>query len=819
MTFYARLKHGSKHLDLSSGDYTLLPEFTPPSASSIPLMSGGSMLNRYSGGKRIDRSFADRGMNLPLRIQGDSAAETHGLVRKLSAFIEVAMNDSTNPLYFVFGESNAVPYEPTWGQQFKYYEVKDAEQAIGNLYGIASINQSAIFVNVPLLVAPFATGLRQRVGTATGTILEHTWATPDGISRGLCVLSNDRNYILNPVFGHSTFNTGWTDGAGVDTYENTDEEFVLLGTSSAKVCAPGGANRFIRASVDCDTTTIHTVGFHVKKPDNTAVAAADATIEYNGSGVTEYYEAVGDGWYLVWAQITGIAAATDLDLYVGAGGDNTIYVDGTFCIKSNYPMPPFYGDMLDCTWAGTAHNSESISTDTVYHIPDAIDIAEGSIVMAWTATSNESEHGDNMVLCVTEDSNYRIQYNVTTNVFAFTDGTNTCSIAKDVDFGDKFVLIATWGNDGIAFYANGTTDTDVYTIPAAVPDEFYLGSTHVPADYSNGTFLGLTIYKRQLNATEAAAHYADVWQHINGGDGLGQRLNAIPWLWTDDGDDTVDNCYESGAYENFFVCGGIPGNVPAETVIEATKSTNFSAADTLYLSLMDLDEYINPSDLFFFDVSGTANAAYCGGEYLLKSVDTSDTIISDAGSARTSAKFVSQFAGKNIYAFFRMRDAAADTLLVYLKFGFGVDVDSETKTITMATTNYLYHTNPVSVPPLSSMFADLHTPTTASFTIWAKHPVNTRNIIFDWFAVVPEPIIKLTNSSAGTKFTYRGRQAVLSDSDTSSSIFQVEGNAIEFHPDKINMLLTFMGADDIDPIITNTLVYKALRVTPRWSIL
>ena len=260
MTFYARLKHGSKYLDLSSGDYYLLPEFTPPSASSIPLMSGGSMLNRYSGGKRVDRSFTDRGMNLPLRIQGDSAAETHGLVRKLSAFIEVAMNDSTNPLEFVFGESNAVPYEPTWGQQFKHYEVKDAEQAIGNLYGIASINQSAIFVNVPLLVAPFATGLRQRVMTSTGGMLEHTWATPDGISRGLTIPLASRNEVQNPIFGHGTWNTGWADGANLTDVENTDPEYVLFGSSSA-IISSGSTTFTLPTSTELKNQSFETVLF------------------------------------------------------------------------------------------------------------------------------------------------------------------------------------------------------------------------------------------------------------------------------------------------------------------------------------------------------------------------------------------------------------------------------------------------------------------------------------------------------------------------------------------------------------------------------
>jgi len=228
MGYYARLKHGSRYIDLAGDVYNLLPGFTPPPPSPNPLLTGGNMLNKYSGGRRVDRSFIDRPLNLPIKIMGDTASETHMAVRRICSFIETAMLDSAEPLYFVYGESDAIPYEPHFGQQFRYYEIKDATQAIGGLYGVAGVNEKIIRINLSMLVGPLTVGLRQRVGSATGGILEHTFATDDGISRGTMIPITTTNEVSNPIFGHSTWNTNWTDQASLVDEENTDEEFVCL---------------------------------------------------------------------------------------------------------------------------------------------------------------------------------------------------------------------------------------------------------------------------------------------------------------------------------------------------------------------------------------------------------------------------------------------------------------------------------------------------------------------------------------------------------------------------------------------------------------
>ena len=480
MTFYARLKHGSKYLDLSSGDYYLLPEFTPPSASSIPLMSGGSMLNRYSGGKRIDRSFADRGMNLPLRIQGASAAETHGLVRKLSAFIEVAMNDSTNPLYFVFGESNAVPYEPKWGQQFKYYEVKDAEQAIGNLYGIASINQSAIFVNVPLLVAPFATGLRQRVGSATGLILERSYATPDGLSRGTQLHSAKTNLVTNPVFGHGTWDNDWTEGAGMRSSENTNKEYILFGSSSAKLTCTAAAANSLSISVTAPNTSSHCFSVFAKLPDGGVISSSIMGLSYDGNNLTETFTAVGDGWYLIHAQYAGVALPAVYAIHVSPG--YTVYVDMVGAEDGDFFDGPKYGDMMDVTWAGTAHDSTSGATcgRLRYASANVLDPAEFSVIVDWMPDIAHGSYGSTDYTIFEDASGISLIFDGAANTYEFTDGTNTATSAG-ITFAAmtpiQFIAVASPVN-GLVLYVNGvSTATDGTYTPPALSDYFYVGVT------------------------------------------------------------------------------------------------------------------------------------------------------------------------------------------------------------------------------------------------------------------------------------------------------------------------------------------------------
>ena len=111
MGYYARLKHGSRYIELDDeAPFYLGASFVPPAPNPVPLFSGGNMLNQYSGGELKYKKYNDRSMSLPLRISANSVTETHQAARRLASIILTSLNDKSEKLYFVNGESDAIPY-------------------------------------------------------------------------------------------------------------------------------------------------------------------------------------------------------------------------------------------------------------------------------------------------------------------------------------------------------------------------------------------------------------------------------------------------------------------------------------------------------------------------------------------------------------------------------------------------------------------------------------------------------------------------------------------------------------------------------------
>ena len=112
--------------------------------------------------------------DIPINVKGASSAETHREVRSLISWLKNALDDKSEKLYFVFNESDAIPYEPKWGQNHKYYHIKqlDATLLRQRIYGIASIRDRFISLSIPVITAPTALGLRQGLGSGTGGLLE-----------------------------------------------------------------------------------------------------------------------------------------------------------------------------------------------------------------------------------------------------------------------------------------------------------------------------------------------------------------------------------------------------------------------------------------------------------------------------------------------------------------------------------------------------------------------------------------------------------------------------------------------------------------------
>lgn len=833
MGYIAKFKHGAKEIDLASDPYQLTEGFAPSSVNINSLVSSGSLSNKYAGGQRVERQFKDRTFSVDLNITGASVAETHFAIRRLIAFLEFAILDDNDKTYFVFNPSDAVPYDPQWGQNHYYYEIKDATEAIDRLRIYLTVNDNFIAVSMPLLVAPTATGLLQLVGSATGGILEHTWATEDGLSRGTVIPPATINLVDNPIFMHSTWNTEWTDGANLTDTENTDPEYVMFGRASAKLTAVDSVNNNYTQSVTCSATTDHAFSGYVKLQDGGAVTSSNVVMYYTET-LTTTYTAVGDGWYRLTATHAGVAAATNFSFFVIDG--NTIYLDGVQVEAGAYATPLAYGDLLDVAWGGTAHAAASTSTRTASRLrvpwSDIGDITGMTFRIAWLADADSDDLTQFSRFLEDDNGNLMLSIsNTTPQELRIEDGTNAQNTTgDDGDFvaGDIMVLHWTIEQDGMTLYKDGTSvATSTYTVPAS-PSYIYIGSSNVPSLHVGGTFLDVTTWKRVLSATEVANDYANIADHLTGGDTYGQRLNAVPWFWTNDGDDTLDNGYDS-TYENFMVVGGIPGDIDAHTIINQT--VNFLSEDPIHWNLvkMQQNDYHDITEWCYFDLSGTVDANAVGGEVERNSVGTAVSVTLTGSVALLAQQIID---GKYVQKFFaRTKDASATTvnMRMYYKTGGNVTLILPDYEVKNTTTSFdIQEFDGLFVPDPENIITGMRTTPTSTSTITLQviRDSATANLDVDYLYVAYDKLLKIINhNSSGNSMFYDSsvKKAITMGSGNLNTATHyaetpyLEGDRIEFSPNILNVFIQLVGEEGDSADKDEYSVYK-LYVNPRWLL-
>ena len=189
MGFIAKLTHGSNELDLNTSPLKLGIDFVPPSVQLLANLAGGTSANRFGGADLVSARATNRAINIPIVIEGTSEAEIRGALQRLSLMLGFAGDEST-PLYFEFNPNDDVGFEPLWGQYGANYryEVVFAESPKLPQYPFGPVKAGTLpRVNLALNIKPYALGLQQRVGIATGGILEDIIGTVDGISKGVIV--------------------------------------------------------------------------------------------------------------------------------------------------------------------------------------------------------------------------------------------------------------------------------------------------------------------------------------------------------------------------------------------------------------------------------------------------------------------------------------------------------------------------------------------------------------------------------------------------------------------------------------------------------
>ena len=841
MGFIARFRRGEKIFNLVNDAFTLAFHFVPPSTPMQLSVALGTSANRYGGGQLIGKRTTAGGYLLPLRVMGASNAEVEKSLQTLAAFLSGA-GDPSEPTYFEWRPDNNIPYEPKYGSgygaSFRVEVLGAVDYEKWDRYWLT--RHEGTFVDIPLTVNFPVRSQRLRAGSAVGGVLENVFTSPDGISRGLMIPEATINKSTNPVFGHATWNNGWSTGADLIASNNTDKEFILPGaTASAKLTrATGGSGYIFYQSLNVGNTNTHTFSAYVKKSDGTPATAADVRIIYVNTQTTTYTY-LGNGITRLRWTGAGIASSqiTGVSLFQTIGV--TVYLLAYQVEEKTYPTTICWGDLIGCSWTGTAHASTSTRTAARvrWTAKDLIDIAEFTVVLVWMPNKGSSDFsGVGAYFLYDAVMTFRL---LTTNVYRLGDGTNSIDTST-VTFaaGDIEVLHVAGGPNGLRIYRNGTlAATGSSYTPWTLGTFLYLGSTAGPASQPGGTFLGFHTYARMISDAQALSDYNNIVEAVKGGDGYGQRLETIPALWTKDGDDVVDNANPDNDLpsnlDNYGIVFGVPGDLPAETEIIATTSISMDSSNAggVGLSILEVpyDKTINMHD-FYGEGSGVADVGNSSDNaYEQVSVGT-------GGSAFTreismALRHMELLAGKDVAFLCRIRVAAggAAELRTTVYFGIDAGMSSDYQAIQSAAL-FLMRRTPFVTMPDYRLLAPTGVPgTVAGFYVYARRQSGgAANIDLDYYQIITRPfmLIDFSTTTSCSIFRYSSRDksvvGLASLTVIQSTGVSLSGEMIEFRPGLYNYLISCVGrtkgAAGAQASISHTLTYNEIWVTPRWLV-
>jgi hypothetical protein len=798
------LRSGSKVLDLNDqARFWLAQDFVPPATAYTSQFSEGLMSNRRLGGSLVMKRATNRGLTFTVRLAGSSAGEIQRAQRDIQAMLNQA-GDTSAPLYLEYS-ANADLVEPLWGQfgSHLHYEVVDGTCVLGDGYLVGVRRNEDVNLSLSLTLKPYALGSQQRLATASGGILEDSIGAPDGRSKGLIVPEATTNLFTNPVFGNATWNTGWTAAANVLSERNTDAAFLIPGTiSSAKLVAISTTAIAYTQAITLTVAT-YAMSCYAKSIDGTVISATQIALYYQAIGaLSTTYTSVGDGWYRLSATFTGAASAQNIGVVLGK--NYTLFVTGFQVELKGYATALACGDWLGCAWTGTAHASTSTRAAGVCKIPTdgLFNYGSGTFRVVFRANQASTALGA-FILMQASGAVFKIGYDAG-DTYTISDATNSASSAAYAfAINDTVVLHFVYGPGGLVLYRNGVSiaSNATYTPPAAIGTYLDVGQA-AAALHSNVTLMAFSYFDVALTAGQALADYTDLAPLVT--DGL--RAEAVPWLWTKDGDNVVDN-YDDATHDMHSVIGGIAGSAPALNEMNLTTDEN-AASFYVFQSLYPSDAVIDASD-FFGDDGGTVDAAALGGAASVANVSTGSVY-----NLGTSLLW-KNFNGGPITLLIRAKDAGSNLRLkAYYFIATGI-VFEETLEASKVGSGYgLQLLKSVVIPVLPEGGG-------VTFSITASRSTGSGNYSLDYDAVLPGKVLLLKSESNNyNTFWYESDRdnVYLLNSGYVSEMHGVLGDHIEFVPEKFNYLFSHVGASATS-VLTRTVTYNWIKVTPRWSLL
>lgn len=800
-TSYFEDTNGNR-LTLSIGGlYQLDPGFTPPGINYSYNLAAGNSLNRTGGATLVSKTFNDRGMEFRVKINATTKAQAQGLARGLASFLEIAKT-------FVY-KPDAFP-EPLWGQlgASMRYEIVTASASVGDLYAQQIGRLPVFWLNVTMEVKPNAKGIKQQLASAMGGIYEDTLGSTDGVSLGLRIPEATTNKMTNPVFSHSTWNTGWTFQANLLVTQNTDPNFTFPGaTSSAKITSVAGSSNTAYQSINVGNTNKHAIMVVAKKQDSSAITIADCKIFYNAS-INPIFVSMGNGWYKIYANnVDGINAATATGLTVFAGV--SLYLAAIQMEEKVYHTPICHGDMLGCAWTGTTGASTTTRAAGSVKIDGSnFSNGQGCAVIEWVPYQDSTSFNNvSPRIFETTGAKMRLIWDVSNTQWNLSDGTNSAtSSATSFSANVPLIFHVNWGVGILTVHVNGVkvVNGNTYT-PAAVPAGIYIGEKADVTFHSGGTYKRFALFDRNLTDAQITEMYADMSAATT-------RMDTIPWLWTKDGDNVFGNSDDTNR-NNWNIIGGLPGNCASDYVHYINNSSTTKTA--IWLGGFDIPAnlFLKPTSNFYFDQSGTADANSSGGQY--------NTVVSP--TILIGGTFVTPYHYQKYSFFIRMAKSATSANLAItpmIQLGNNTVFSGSPKTIALTTAMTLYNIGDVIVPnPFPQGFNPL-SPTTLALGFIPSWNTGGYNVAVDYFQVIPGDLVRLggTVLNASDYIGYDGKNVLSVDSGGNSSPFTLTGGELKLLPNRNNMIWGIIGAHGSASVITDTLTFTTF-VTPRWSLL
>jgi hypothetical protein len=806
----ARFIYGTRTLDINDNvRYALETGFAPPPALLSAQMSDGTSANRTGGATKIGQRAQNRQWSFSVQCLGGSEREVSRAFQDLASFMMYAGIDKANPLYFEYKPNSDINIKPSWGQDgWLRYEVRHAAPPqIGERYSSGEFRARNVTALLSIEVAPYAEGLQQRLCSASGGIIEDTIGTADGISRGLIVPEATCNLFTNPVFGHATWNTGWSAGASILALQNTDPTFLLPGTqNSVRLTASASVTNTYTQDLTLSASP-NAIWSAVKLPDGGAVTASNLQMCYNGSVLDTQYTNAGNGiWYAV-ASALGTASAASTGVSVKNG--QTVYLMAAQAERKDRRTPLCWGDLLGCSWSGSAHASTSLraagtvkittAADTVQTVPLSIQLAFKTPTMPATAYSpllfdfRDASHTD-APYCYLEN---RL-------IFTYKNyGLFSGTLASDTVY---LVHCVVSGNGDAALYVNGAlVDSAAAIGHAALGTQMFVGSTYLGAQQTNFTLYDFTVWNVALTAAQIASEAANLVPVLADD----KRLSPVPWLWTKDGDNVVDNCDDS-TRDNFTVIGGLAGTNPAKSVCDFRTG---NANTQIYIGRYAAQEFLTPVNRVYYDMDTTATTSADSGSAVSSgTITTSPNVISGAAGP----VYDEALADNQIILLARMKDAGSALLAqVYFELA-NVAINSDFLPVTSVSTYRIIEIGTLVLP--KNEIAD--TPwTPIGLNPRFKRSTGSGDVTLDYFIALPNAMKIIPTSgyqylySDGRCFSYAAASGKINERSVMS------GARLDLYPDMINVVIHMLGFLAAACAVTDTLTYNSVKITPRWGLI